>query len=57
MGYTLKYLPHLGNRASNLIQWCKDKLVEHNQYIREYGTDMPDVKNWTWEEATKGLEA
>ena len=44
----IKYLPQLGNRGSRLIQWCKDKLIEHNQYIREYGEDMPDVKNWKW---------
>jgi len=44
----LKYLPQLGNRSSALNQWCKDKLVEHKQYIKEYGEDMPDIKNWKW---------
>lgn len=47
----LKYLPQLGNRSALLNQWCKDKLVEHKEYIREYGDDMPDVKNWTWKKA------
>ena len=45
----LKYLPELGNRGSRLIQWCKDKLVEHKQYIKEYGEDLPEVKDWKWE--------
>ena len=45
----LKYLPELGNRGSRLIQWCKDKLVEHKHYIKEYGEDMPEIKNWKWE--------
>ena len=44
----LKYLPQLGNRSAILNQWCKDKLVEHKQYIQEYGDDMPDIKNWEW---------
>ena len=44
----LKYLPQLGNRASALNQWCKDKLVEHKEYIKEYGEDMPEIKNWVW---------
>ena len=48
----LKYLPQLGNRSAILNQWCKDKLIEHKEYIDEYGDDMPDVKNWTWEKAT-----
>ena len=48
----LKYLPQLGNRSAILNQWCKDKLIEHKEYIHEYGDDMPDVKNWTWEKST-----
>ena len=47
----MRYLPKLGNRGTMLNQWCKDKLVEHNEYIRKYGTDMPDVKNWSWEKS------
>ena len=30
---------------------CKDKLVEHKEYIHEYGDDLPEVKNWTWEKS------
>ena len=45
----LKYLPQLGNRSSSLIQECKDKLVEHKNYISEYGQDLPEVRNWKWE--------
>lgn len=48
----LKYLPKLKNRSAILNQWCKDKLVEHKEYIHEYGDDMPDVKNWNWKTAT-----
>ena len=44
----LKYLPQLGDRASFLNQWCNDKLVEHKQYISEYGEDMPEIRNWVW---------
>ena len=34
----LKYLPELGNRSSRLNEWCKDKLIEHEEYIKEYNT-------------------
>ena len=44
----LKYLPKLGNRGSSLAQWCKDKLVEHKNYIKEYGEDLEEIKNWQW---------
>ncbi len=44
----LKYLPQLGNRSSQLNQWCKDKLIEHKEYIQEYGDDLEEIKNWSW---------
>ena len=45
----LKYLDKFGDRRASLNQWCKDKLVEHKQYITEYGEDMEDVRNWKWD--------
>lgn len=45
----LKYLPMLGNRGARLMQWCKNKLVEHKVHIRMYGEDLEEVKNWKWE--------
>ena len=44
----LKHL-NLGNKASNLQEWCKEKLIEHKEYIREYGVDMEEITNWTFE--------
>lgn len=44
----LKCLPQLGNSSSHLIQKMKDKLVEHKQYIAEYGLDLPEVRDWKW---------
>ncbi len=44
----IQYLPQLGNRGSHLIQIMNDKLVEHKQYIHEYGVDLPEVAEWRW---------
>ncbi len=41
-------LPQLGNRGAYLIQQMNDKLVEHKQYIHEYGQDLPEVRDWKW---------
>ena len=45
----LKYLDILGDRRASLNEWCISKLLEHKAYIREYGEDMPIVKNWKWQ--------
>lgn len=42
-------LPQLGNRGAYLYQKMSDKLVEHKQYITEYGIDMPEIRDWKWD--------
>ena len=44
----LKYLPKLENKKCDLEEWCKNKLIEHKEYIYEYGTDLDEIKNWEW---------
>ena len=44
----LKYLDKLGDKSSSLNEWCKNKLIEHKEYIKEHGEDMPEIKNWKW---------
>jgi len=44
----LDRLPELGHRTIYLKQLMRDKLIEHNQYVREYGEDMPEIRDWKW---------
>ena len=41
-------VPQLGARAAYLKQWLRDRLIEHQHYITEYGVDMPEVTRWQW---------
>ncbi len=45
---TVRLLPALGNRGSYLVQKMNDKLVEHRQYIRDHGEDLPEIRAWKW---------
>ena len=41
-------VPSLGYRAAYLKQAMQNKLIEHSQYIRERGEDMPEIRDWAW---------
>jgi xylulose-5-phosphate/fructose-6-phosphate phosphoketolase len=41
-------VPGLAPRAAYAKQELRDKLIDHKQYIRRYGDDMPEIKDWTW---------
>ena len=44
----VKLVPSLQYKGAAIVQGMNDKLVEHSQYIREYGVDMPEVADWKW---------
>ena len=45
----LKEIPRYADSSKALIDWCYDMLEKHKQYIREYGEDMPYIKDWKWD--------
>jgi xylulose-5-phosphate/fructose-6-phosphate phosphoketolase len=45
-------VPGLGERAAYARQFIRDKLIEHRHYIRRYGQDMPEIREWGWEGST-----
>ena len=45
----LDRLPNLGDEVAYLKQEMQDKLIEHHYFIRKNGLDMPEIRNWKWE--------
>ncbi|MFF5454631.1 phosphoketolase [Streptomyces sp. NPDC012950] len=41
-------VPGLGVRAVGVRQAMADARARHHSWIREHGTDMPEVADWTW---------
>jgi xylulose-5-phosphate/fructose-6-phosphate phosphoketolase len=41
-------VPQLGHRAAYTRQAMQDNLIEHRNYVRTHGEDMPAIRDWTW---------
>ncbi|ARM30579.1 phosphoketolase [Prosthecochloris sp. HL-130-GSB] len=48
VGDVVDRVPKLRQRAAYVKQFVRDRLIEHKQYIRKYGEDMPEIRNWRW---------
>jgi xylulose-5-phosphate/fructose-6-phosphate phosphoketolase len=44
----LDRVPRLGDTTAHLRQDLLNKLTDHTRYIRAYGEDMPEVREWVW---------
>ncbi|HEV3481996.1 MAG TPA: phosphoketolase family protein [Candidatus Acidoferrales bacterium] len=47
-GDVVDRVPRLREIGGHFKQHLRSKLIEHKQYIREYGDDMPEIRNWKW---------
>jgi xylulose-5-phosphate/fructose-6-phosphate phosphoketolase len=47
-GSVVDRVPRLARVGAHFKQLLRDKLVDHKQYVTEYGDDLPEVKNWKW---------
>ncbi len=45
----IERLPQLKNKGVHVRQIMRDKLIEHKEYIRNHGEDMPEIRDWKWE--------
>jgi xylulose-5-phosphate/fructose-6-phosphate phosphoketolase len=41
-------VPHITHRTAYLREMAEKKLLEHKQYIHEYGIDLPEIRDWKW---------
>ncbi len=48
-GDAIDRLPQLQAQSGYVRQALRDKLIEHGEYIREFGEDLPEIRNWRWD--------
>ena len=47
-GDAVDRVPRLQRVGAHFKQWVRNRLVEHKQYIRDHGEDMPEIRDWKW---------
>jgi xylulose-5-phosphate/fructose-6-phosphate phosphoketolase len=47
-GDVVDRVPRLQPINAHFKQYLRNKLVEHKQYIREHGDDLPEIRDWKW---------
>jgi xylulose-5-phosphate/fructose-6-phosphate phosphoketolase len=47
-GDVVDRVPRLQRLGAHFKQFLRNKLVEHKQYIRQYGDDLPEIRDWKW---------
>jgi xylulose-5-phosphate/fructose-6-phosphate phosphoketolase len=48
VGDVIDRVPRLGASAAYVKQQIRDKLIDHKNYIRKFGDDMPEIRDWKW---------
>jgi xylulose-5-phosphate/fructose-6-phosphate phosphoketolase len=44
----LDRVPHLQSQTARVREHLRDRLIDHKQYIEQYGEDMPGIRDWQW---------
>jgi xylulose-5-phosphate/fructose-6-phosphate phosphoketolase len=48
--YVLRILPDKGSANEDIIDLMDKKLLAHREYVNDRGEDMPEIKNWQWQD-------
>ncbi len=44
----IRWVPGLEQRAPEVVAELQGRLDAHHHYVRAYGDDMPEIRDWTW---------
>ena len=51
VGDVIDRVSKLGARAAYAKQHLRDRLLDHQHYVRQHGEDLPEIRGWRWDPA------
>lgn len=45
---TVERVPRFAKMSAYIREMAEAKLLEHKNYIQQYGDDLPEIRNWKW---------
>lgn len=48
VGDVIDRLPAIGSKGAYTKQFLRNKLLDHKAYVEIHGEDMPEIRNWKW---------
>ncbi|AYM84054.1 phosphoketolase family protein [Agrobacterium tumefaciens] len=49
-------VPGLKDTVPGVIRMLREKLIEHDRYVRQHGEDMPEVRDWKWSNPSRSAD-
>lgn len=50
-------VPRLAGQVESARQWYSEQIQRHRLYVAEHGDDLPEVRNWRWQEPSSSAKS